>query len=123
MSSVTNFSILLVKVGAQPHGNKSPRCLKVRYEDYADQQPLPADLLDGKASWQSSLRRNRSCDQVVTKGLIVAQNDSKKPKDDAFILVQSDAPPLNTKLPWFHSQARRCNADQLANFVLNASMR
>ncbi len=106
MSSVTNVSIFIVRVDDAQRGTKSPRFLKVRYEDYADQRPLPADLLEGKSSWRFSLQRNRRCDQVVSEGLFAAQKSSKElPKPDTFVLVQSadqkDVPPINSTLPCF----------------------
>lgn len=106
MSSGTNLSIFIVRADDGQRGTRSPRFLKVRYEDYADQHPLPTDLLQGKSSWRFSLQRKRSCDQVVTKGLIAAQKGSKElPKPDTFVLVQSadekDVPPLNSTLPCF----------------------
>jgi hypothetical protein len=106
LSSVANVSIFIVRVDDAPRGKKSPRFVKVRYEDYADQRPLPSELLEGKSSWRFSLRRNRSCDQVVSEGLFAAQRESKElPKPDTFILVQSadqkDFPPINSTIPCF----------------------
>lgn len=106
MSSVTNVSIFILKVENASGRTGSSRFVKVRYEDYAGRKPLPADLLQGKSSWRFSLRRNRSCDQMVTEGLIVAQEDSKElPHPDTFILVPSadrtDLPPVNSTLPCF----------------------
>jgi hypothetical protein len=106
MSSVTNISIFIVRVDDAQRGTKSPRFLKVRYEDYADQRPLPGDLLEGKSSWRFSLQRNRSCDQVVSQDLIVSQKSPKElPQPDTFVFVQSadqkDMPPINSKLPCF----------------------
>jgi hypothetical protein len=106
LSSVTNVSTFIVRVDKAPGGTKSPGFVKVRYEDYADQRPLPPDLLEGKSSWRFSLRRNRSCDLVVSEGLFVAHKDSNElPKPDTFILIssadQKTLPPLNSTIPCF----------------------
>jgi hypothetical protein len=106
MSSVTNVSIFIVRVDEDPPGTKATRFVKVRYEDYADERPLPPHLLEGTSSWRFALRRNRSCDQVVSKGLFAAQKDSKEPpKSGTFILVQSadqnDVPPIHSTIPCF----------------------
>jgi hypothetical protein len=106
LSSGPNVSIFMVRVDDAPHATKSPRFVKVRYEDYADQHPLPPDLLKGKSSWRFSLRRNHGCDQVVLEGLFTAQNDSNElPNPGTFILVQGfdqkDVPPIHSTIPCF----------------------
>lgn len=106
MSSVTNVEILVLRVDESSRGTKSPQFLKVRYEDYADQHPLPPDLLEGRSSWHFSLRRERSCDQVVSEGLFKASRDSNEPpKPGTFVLVESrdqnDIPPTHSTIPCY----------------------
>lgn len=103
MSSVTNVEILVIRVDETSRRAKAPQFLKIRYEDYADQHPLAPDLLEGKSSWQFSLRRERSCDQVVSEGLFRANRDSSElPKAGTFVLVgstdQKDIPPTRSKI-------------------------
>lgn len=106
MSSVTNVSILIVRLEKVPQKAGVARFVKVRYEDYAGQHPLPSDLIEGKSPWRFSLRRDRSCDEVVSQGLFVVQNSSKElPKPGTYIVVKSadqkDLPPTNSTLPCF----------------------
>jgi hypothetical protein len=105
LSSVTNVELFIVKVDDAAQGARSPRFIKVRYEDYADQRPLPAELLEGKSHWTFSLTRNESCDQVVSEGLFVApSNTGTPPKAGTFILAENagqDVPPIKTTIPCF----------------------
>ncbi len=106
-SSTPNVEILVLRTNEPIGGAKSSsHFAKVRYEDYADQHPLPVDLLEGKQAWRFSLRRNRSCDQVVSEGLFVSRRPSNElPKPGVYVLVAgadpSDAPPLHSTMPCF----------------------
>src|SRR5438552_16093816 len=60
-SSTANVELFVLRIdepvkvrGASTH------FVKVRYEDYANQHPLPTDLLDGKQRFRFSLKRDRS---------------------------------------------------------------
>ena len=103
LSSATNVELLIVKVDRVVQG--TPRFVKVRYEDYADQRPLPAQLLEGKSHWTFLLTRNKGCDQVVSKGLFVnPSNSGTPPKAGTFILAEDaghDVPPIKTMIPCF----------------------
>lgn len=106
MSSATNVEILVIKADESSRKTKSPKFLKIRYEDSADQHPLPTDLLQGKSSWRFSLKRERSCDQVVSEGLFKASRDSGEPPNPGtFVLVESsdqkDIPPTRSKIPCY----------------------
>jgi hypothetical protein len=84
----------------------STHFLRVRYEDYASQHPLPSGLLEGKESWRLSLKRDRSCDQLVSEWLIRPVSTSNElPKPGTYILVRgadtADTPPLHTTMPCF----------------------
>lgn len=106
MSSVTNVQILVIKTDEMSQPKKLPQFLKVRYEDYADQHPLPTDLLQGKSSWLFSLKRERNCDQAVSEGLFNANRGSSvPPKPGTFVLVgssdQTDIPPIHNTIPCY----------------------
>ena len=106
-SSTANVELFVLRIDEPVKVRGTPlRFVKVRYEDYANQHPLPSDLLDGTARFRFSLNRDRSCDQVVSKDLIIPRSPSNElPKSGTFVLLQSadvkDVPPLNSTMPCF----------------------
>jgi len=87
------------------HERTSPRFVKVRYEDYEAKEPLPSGLLDGKMVWKFSVKRDRTCDQIVSEGLFVAPNKSAiPPAAGSYVLLEnagSDLPKVESLLPCF----------------------
>jgi hypothetical protein len=105
-SSVTSVEIFILKVKDMRQAPSERRFAKVRYEDYGGRYPLPLDLLSGESSWRFVLRRDKTCDLLVSEGLFVVPSDSRElPKPGTFILVQSvnkeDVPPLGSSIPCF----------------------
>jgi hypothetical protein len=102
LSSATNVELFIVKVDTRQGAR---RFIKVRYEDYADQRPLPTELSEGKSRWTFSLTRNKTCDQEVSAGLFVESgNSGTPPKAGTFILVPGaghDVPPIKAIIPCF----------------------
>src|SRR5206468_213576 len=106
-SSTANVELFILRIDEPVESRAaSTHFIKVRYEDYANQHPLPTDLLSGKKPFQFFLKRNRDCDQVVSDGLILPRSISNElPKFGTFVILQSadvnEIPPLNSTLPCF----------------------
>jgi hypothetical protein len=106
-SSTANVELFILRIDERVKSRGAwTRFIKVRYEDYANQHPLPTDLLDGKKRFQFLLKRDRGCDQVVSEGLILPRGTSNElPKSGTFVILQSadvnDIPPLKSTLPCF----------------------
>lgn len=106
-SSTVNVDVFVLRTNDSIKSRgTSTRFIKVRYEDLGNQHPLPTDLLEGKNLWRFSLTRDRSCDQVVSEGLIARRSSSNElPKPGTFVLLESadvnDVPALNSTMPCF----------------------
>ncbi len=106
-SSTVNLEVFILRTNESVKSRgESTHFLRVRYEDFGNQHPLPSALLEGRQTWRLSLKRDRSCDQVVSEGLIVPRNASNElPKPGTYVLLRSadvnDLPSLSSTMPCF----------------------
>lgn len=106
-SSTVNLEVFILRTSESVKSSgESMHFLRVRYEDFGNQHPLPSALLEGGQPWRLSLKRDRSCDQIVSEGLIVPRSASNElPKPGTYVLLRSadvnDLPPLRSTMPCF----------------------
>ena len=118
LSSPANVEVFIVRIEKANPAGSSPQFVKVRYEDYEAESPLPSGLLDGKMLWRFSLKRDENCDQTVSDGMFVLpSNSSTPPESGSYVLLKnagSDLPKVQSVLPCFIVQRRGINPVSLS---------